>query len=207
MNTDKEFWKKLKQGDSVALGAIYERYSDMLYAYGMKIAQNSELINDCIQDLFVYLYDKRETITVPKCVKAYLLISLKRRIYTTLMGLTEEKSQTVNIDNLYADGRSHFNLEIDVHATMEQHDFTEDQLNALQKALENLSPREREFIYLRYYKQLSLDEVVEISGTSKQCVKNITSRGLARLRENELLTQTFLLELVVFHEIWVNAVK
>lgn len=52
---DNEFRNKLKNGNRTAWSAMYEQYADTLYAYGMKMAQNRELVNDCIQDLFIYL--------------------------------------------------------------------------------------------------------------------------------------------------------
>ena len=207
MENDKEFWKKIKEGDQAALGAIYERYSNVLYAYGMKIVQDRELINDCIQDLFVYLYDKRKNLSIPSNVKAYLLLSLKRQIYKAKMDEAKTDAQFVSIDNMGTSDRTCFNLIIDVQATMEYTEFKENQLRSLQEALDGLSPRQREILYLRYYKKLSLDEVMEVTKISRQVVMNMTSIALSRLRQNELLTKTFLLELLAHFTTFVNLTK
>lgn len=87
---------------------------------------------------------------------------------------------------------------------MERTEFREDQLNALQEAINQLSPRQREILYLRYYKNLSVDEAAAVVGVSKQTVMNATSASLAKLRRNELLTKTFLMELIAFYEAFAN---
>lgn len=201
---DNEFWKKLKNGNRTAWSTMYEQYADTLYAYGMKIAQNRELVDDCIHDLFIYLYDKRTIMPELHNTQAYLLTSLKNRIYRQMSALSKERSQVVRLDT---EGWNEFNFSIDMHETMERTKFKEEQLNALQEAINQLSPREREILYLRYYKNLSVDDVAATVGVSKQRVMNATSTSLAKLRRNELLMRAFLLGLIVFYETLVNSIK
>ena len=198
---DNEFRNKLKNGNRTAWSAMYEQYADTLYAYGMKMAQNRELVNDCIQDLFIYLYDRRSKVPPLNHPQAYLLTCLKNKIYRQLSAQSKERSSVVRLN---AEDWNDFNFTIDIPETMERTEFREDQLNALQEAINQLSPRQREILYLRYYKNLSVDEAAAVVGVSKQTVMNATSASLAKLRRNELLTKTFLMELIAFYEAFAN---
>lgn len=201
---DNEFWKKLKNGNRTAWSEMYEQYADTLYAYGMKMARNRELVDDCIQDLFIYLYDKRANIPALHYAQAYLLTSLRNRIYRQLSALSKERSQIVRLDT---EGWNEFNFVIDIHKTIERTRFKEEKLNALQEAIEQLPPRAREILYLRYYKNLSVEDVAALTGVSKQRVMNATSTSLAKLRMNELLTKTFLFGLIAFYGTLANSIK
>lgn len=191
---DNEFCKKLKNGDQMAWNTMYGQYADMLYAYGMKMVQNRVLVDDCIQDVFVYLYDKRANLPVLHNVQAYLLMCLRNKISRQLIALSKRQSQEINMDS---ESINKFNLTIDVQETMEHTELREEQLDALQEAIKQLSPRQREILYLRYYKNLGVDDVATVVGISKQTVMNATSVSLAKLRKNELLTRVFLLGLAV----------
>jgi len=77
---EEHFWNCIKRGDEQVFNSLYEQYADMLYGYGMKIIADEELVGNAIQSLFVYLYEKRKTISEPNSVSAYLCVSLKRLI-------------------------------------------------------------------------------------------------------------------------------
>ena len=130
-----------------------------------------------------------------------MLTCLKNKIYRQLSAQSKERSSVVRLN---AEDWNDFNFTIDIPETMERTEFREDQLNALQEAINQLSPRQREILYLRYYKNLSVDEAAAVVGVSKQTVMNATSASLAKLRRNELLTKTFLMELIAFYEAFAN---
>lgn len=54
----------------------------------------------------------------------------------------------------------------------------------LMKELSNLPDAQREIIFLRYIKELTIEEVMEVTNTSLDSVKSLGKRGLAKLREN-----------------------
>jgi len=59
---------------------------------------------------------------------------------------------------------------------------TVDEWDALRRALLSLGPRQRAAVVLRYYDDLSVDEVAEVLGCAAGTVKSQSARGLATLR-------------------------
>ncbi|MEG2820758.1 MAG: sigma-70 family RNA polymerase sigma factor, partial [Muribaculaceae bacterium] len=75
-----QFWTQIKAGNEKAFCELYEQYADMLYGYGMRIIADDIIVNNAIQSLFVYLFEKRHNLSVPNSINAYLCVSLKRLI-------------------------------------------------------------------------------------------------------------------------------
>ena len=102
---DKEIWNAFKGGSLTAYKLIYEKHIDLLFNYGNKITQHSELVEDCMQDLFVDLWIKKSKFGIVLNIKAYLFISFRRRL---LDGLNKRKKRigksNILILKLYSKG-------------------------------------------------------------------------------------------------------
>ena len=79
-HVDAVVWNAFKSGDRKALDYIFNKYVKLLYAYGGKITKDQDLVEDCIQDLFVELWQRRHSLSEVTHIKYYLLKSLRRRV-------------------------------------------------------------------------------------------------------------------------------
>ena len=52
-------WMRFKEGDLNAFQEIYDGFLPNLHAYGAKLAPGFELLDDCIQELFLELYGRK----------------------------------------------------------------------------------------------------------------------------------------------------
>lgn len=68
----------------------------------------------------------------------------------------------------------------------------------LQKAMKELTDRQREIIFLKYSKNLSYEEIGEILGINYQSIRNLTHRAVSELRKAMMLIVGFLLNLAIF---------
>src|SRR3954467_6398281 len=80
MNTDDILWKGLQHGDKDMFLSLYKKYYHSLLFIGLKEIKDSEVVKDTIQQLFLYLWEKRETIEVAANVKSYLITSFLRKL-------------------------------------------------------------------------------------------------------------------------------
>ena len=77
-------WSQFLAGDNEAYCWIYKVYIQMLFRYGHSFTSDTELIKDCIQDVFTGLYKNRKQLITPKNIKVYLLVSLKNSLINAL---------------------------------------------------------------------------------------------------------------------------
>ena len=170
-------WNAFRGGDRRSFSLIYEKYFNGLYNYGSKFSRNSELVEDCIQDLFVKLWQNRGTINETQSVKNYLYKSLRNTIYSRL-----NKVENLDIDD-ESINRLDFNLEISHETFMIENEQSQQMKIKLEKALDNLTNRQREAVFLRFFEELTYEEVARLMQITVKALYKIIARALENLRE------------------------
>ncbi len=146
---------------------IYHRHFNLLYYVGLKYTSNRQIIEDSIQNVFVYLLKKRSKLNLVINVKAYLLKSFRRQLFLDL----KKQSRFSFTGQLNENQFEYFN-------GAEQVISEKEELNRLKrvikKSLVNLSAKQREIIYLRYDCELSYEEISDILEISvDSCYKSV----------------------------------
>ncbi len=173
--SDDKLWLQLRTNDKKALGVLAERHYRALFHYGTKLTTNHALVQDCIQDLFLNAWEKRQTISALQSVKAYLFVALRNNI------LRQVKQQNNHEEVEALDAESDWLLDPEsIYLQAEQ----EQSVHAcLQQALERLPKRQREAVYLKYYENLSYEEIATAMGLNRQVVANYLQHALHNLRD------------------------
>ena len=169
------YWKDFKCGDENAFETIFLHFHKELFQYGYKIVPNRTLIDDCIQELFLELWQSKERLAIPLSVKSYLFRALR---YKLIRALKKE----IHFSSL--DDNSSDTIEFSYESTLIQQ---EAQLEIQQKLLQQiklLSPRQQEALYLRYYAKLNYQEISKIMKISSQAATNLVFKSVKLLREN-----------------------
>lgn len=189
---EKDNWDLIRSGDNRAFRELYDRHADMLYGYGMRMVQDSELVEDAIQNVFVNIFERRMFITRPDSIGAYLYTSLRNSI---LCEMRKARLSLVPLEDGHEGGRAddyNFQLEIDPCSILELDEEERSKQALLQEILDSLDGKQREIIYLRFYKGLSAEEVAAIFDTNKQQIHVTVSRIIKRLREKNVYDKVFI---------------
>ena len=162
------------QGDISAFSKLYNMHVKLLYNYGCKLTTDVELLKDCIQEVFIKIYNKRAELDTVSNFKSYIIISLKNK-------LCDESRKRVNLSDISVDELdvvSSDNVEKDYIANEKekQDNFF------VAKMLEQLSPRQRKAIILYYIEEKKYDEICVIMNMNYQSVRNLIHRGISKLR-------------------------
>ncbi|MEK6481158.1 sigma-70 family RNA polymerase sigma factor [Catalinimonas sp. 4WD22] len=165
-------WKQFLEGDQSAFERIYFQFVNALYDYGLRISKNESLVEDCLQDLFSDLWEKRNVLSQVNSVKAYLFVAMKRRV---LRKLTSENIRSFQHLDEFTAHVSPFLPTLD-----EEED--EEMIAGLKKAFLQLSDKQLEVIYLRYYNHLSYEEVAEIMEVQVKAVYKLMGRAIKTLK-------------------------
>ena len=177
--SDKNIWNNLRNGDQKALEEIYRRYFSVLYDYGRKLSRDENTVEDCIQELFVEIWNRREKLSETDAIKPYLLVSLKRKIFQTVKKL--RKSTDTELEE------KHFDAELSIDEILIAKETTTEQKDNLKSAFNELSDRQKEILYLKYYAEMDYDEITEIMQMNYQSARNLVSRALQKLSKNMLI--------------------
>lgn len=183
--TDKQLWEKLKEGDKSALATIYEAHFKALSGYGLRFSKDSGLVADCIQELFIELYEKAANLSVVEAIRPYLFVSLKRKL---IRKMTKSAQVSYSYDNL-----TDFELALSGLTTETTIEDDSNIAELLATALEKLSPRQKEILYLKYQNGFDYEEICEIMDMNYQSARNLTSRAIAKLSKLLLGQSGFLL--------------
>lgn len=176
---DKNLWSALQHGQREALSELFKRHHKHLYNYGIKIVHNEEIVNEAIQELFLNLWNSRNSLSSADSVKAYLLSSLRRLIMNQLKRNKNRAERNRN----YIKGDEQ-ELSFSVEGLLIRKEVAQEKREQLEKGLETLTSRQKEAVFLKYYHGLTNRELVEVMELNYQSVRNVLYKALKRLRTN-----------------------
>lgn len=177
MSPDEVLWEGLLQGNQELFLELYNKYYHTLLFIGLKNIKDSQLVKDTIQQLFLYLWEKRGNIRTARNVKSYLVTSFLRK-------LSEDWDKAGRTSNLHAVDNNYNTQETPL--TPEEYLIKKDEQLHLYKLLTSyineLPQRQRELIFLKFYEGLSYEEIVQQTGLSHRTVYNKIHEALKKLR-------------------------
>lgn len=171
---DKVVWNSFKNGDKDAFATLYYRYFKFLIQKCFRLSSDKKLIEDCIHDLFLEIWSNKVNLVTPDSVKAYLLCSTQRKLvrqikksrnYTHEDGVAPEKLMCFSIED-----------------QLISEEYLLDKKKEINLALETLTKRQREVIFLRYYDNLSYIEIALRMAISTDSVYNLVSKALDNIQ-------------------------
>lgn len=183
---DVEIWARFKDGDNRALTTIYSENAPKLYRYGLKLTTNHSAVEDGIQDLFSDLIKNRKNLGDTDNIQFYLIKSFKRRLHRQLQ---KEKRYEVQNDN---EGLV-FEITYSIEQTIILEESSNQKLFFLRKALNDLTPRQKEAIYLKFTEGLEYGEIAEIMEIGIEGCRNLIYRSIKSLKDAIRVNTTILL--------------
>lgn len=187
-DSDTLLWKDFLAGDEKAFENIYRVYVKPLYQYGSKFTLNKEVVLDSIQDLFVELFIHRQNLGETDNIKLYLYVSLKRKLTRTL--------RKNNLVQSFPDNELTFLSDYSLENEIFDNESEIKKINELNKALNMLTSRQKEAIYLKFVCRLKYEEIAQIMDLNYQSVRNLVCRAIEKLRKILVCTSFLILLLL-----------
>ncbi len=175
---DQNLWLAFRQGDEYAFGEIASKYYQSLYTYGARFSADREFVKDCIQELFIEMWERRDSIGDTDFIKFYLFKSLRRKIYRESNRKTGP-SQETDLD--YAsENAGGTTIEEQIIAL----ETREEKIRWVNQRILQLSKRQQEVIHLKFFEELDNESIAQIMSISKQSVTNLIHRSMTELKAN-----------------------
>lgn len=168
------YWNNFIEGDRQAFEQIYRALLPNLYEYGMRRVNDEDYVRDSIQDVFIKFWENRSKLRSISNPKHYLLVALKNSLLNAQLrdgklssfGEKDDFQLTYDVESAYI-------------ATEEQ------KANALRliQALEQLTGKQKEVIFLRYFEELSYEEISTLTNISVKSLYKLNNRAMEALKE------------------------
>ena len=161
-------------GNMAAFSQLYDLHINILFNYGLKLTIDKELLKDCIHDIFVKLYTKKDELGTIDNLRSYLFISLKNKLCDELrrrMYMSDTAIEEVSIST-----------PTDVEDDYMEEEQRKNEFSLVRRLLDQLSPRQREALTLYYIEEKKYEDICEIMNMNYQSVRNLMHRGLTKLR-------------------------
>ena len=168
-------WDSLRKGNDIAFSSLYKKYVQSLFNYGMHIHPNRDLIKDCIQELFIKFWEKRESLGSIEKVSFYLFRSFKNLLFHKIEISSKKSPLTQDLIDQMAP-------ELPVENFYINSEMVDQRIVRLKKAVLLLTDRQREVILLRFFQGFEAKEIAEIMNLSIPGVHNLLSLTIKSLR-------------------------
>lgn len=169
-------WNSLKQGSAAAFETVFRQYYPVLLNYGLKLNPDEEEVKDCIQILFLNIWERRSFLGPSDSIRNYLLASLRRLIIKRL------KSAPSFVE--WDEDNSLFHIELSIESRMIHDQTLDHNENCLQSAIHRLPDRQKEALYLKFYGNQSFADIATVMNISTRAVYKLIYKALDSLNED-----------------------
>lgn len=155
--------------------AIYDLCINDLLAYGISMGFDEDTCRDAAQDVFCNIFTKRRQLKDVSSLTAYLFCSFRNNIFN----IYKKTSKFSDFDVT----RLPFATEVTVLDTLIGDEERALLKSTVETMLNQLTPRQREAIYLRYMQNMNYDEIATLLGMNAGSVRKLVYRSIRSLRQ------------------------
>jgi len=169
---DQELVTLLRDGDVTAYTELFDRYQPLLFVYARKITCDRDVAADIVQEVFIYLWDKRETIQFDGSVLSYLYSAVRYKFFNLLDKQKVRADYAKSLQTFIAQG-----------SPLTDHYIREKEMLKLIEEQISLLPKKLRVAYeLSHKANMSTTEIAEMTGVSEKTVKNQVSMAVQQLK-------------------------
>jgi RNA polymerase sigma-70 factor (family 1) len=164
--------RQLKQGNESAYEVLFKEYYVRLTIHANKFVEDVDVAKEIVQDLFVSIYEKRESLNINSSLSSYLYRAVRNR---SINYINSEKHKTKYAQHLmYTADNSDNSVENMMNkAELEL---------ALFSAISELPPKCRMIFKMNRFEGLSNGDIAEQMELSKRTVETQITKALKILR-------------------------
>lgn len=168
---DIELLSRLKHGDEAAFESVYRKYGLWIYNFIHSLLFDKEMAEDLTQNVFLKIWEKRETIDAELGLEAYLFAISRNLVYKE----TESRMQFI-----YPLDTS----DIPVGDSLTEENIDAESLRSyINDLINELPPARKQIFQLSRHKHLTNKEIASRLGISEKTVENQITRALHFIKQ------------------------
>jgi RNA polymerase sigma-70 factor (family 1) len=171
--SDEELFALVQRDDKKAFEQLYDRYWSFLLDYAYKPLQCRQKAEDLVQEIFISLYQRRNTITFSVSLRAYLSQALKFKV------MNEYRSQVVREKYQRSISSKHY-----YSSDVAHHCETKELEHSIYRLVKLLPEKCKQVFLLSRNEDYSYKEISGGLGISVSTVEKHISKALKILKVN-----------------------
>jgi RNA polymerase sigma factor (sigma-70 family) len=191
-----DVWASFLNGDQNALKQIYLDHHKALFQYGMRMLLDEEACRDCIHNLFVKIWTNRKSLRYTDNIKYYLISALRNEIINYKTKENRYDHQPLNVEE--------FMLDFSVESAYIRKEEANEQTKKMADAMNQLTARQKEIIYLRFFEELDYDQIAEMMDITVKGAYKLSARAIDALKEIMQVDKVVLIGMLLSakHQLW-----
>ena len=176
MRTTEFNWIRfLESGDDAHFSVIYNNVIDDLFAYGISLGFLKESCKDAVQDVFIKIYLSRKKLSHIDNITGYIFKAFKNRLIDIKKSNHIKDSIDSHLDN--------FAIEVTVLDNIIDSETAVILKEKINQLLKNITPNQREAVYLKYVIGLQHKEIGIILNIKEESARKLLYRAMGQLRK------------------------
>ncbi len=169
---EKEVLLKVADGSQAAFAQLFKHYHSYVFAFAKKITHSEELAGEIVQDIFLKLWLRRETLGAVENFGAYLNRTVRNTSFNVLRQLAYHAKMNFKLSLDQTEFEESTNKELDYRETK----------RLLSDALDTLSAQQKTVYRLCHQEGLKYAEAAEKMSISPQTVHEYMKLALQKIR-------------------------
>ncbi len=173
INNDQHYINKVKAGDSNAFAILIDNYKDMVFSLAMKVMKNREEAEEVSQDTFIKAYRSLHSFKGDSKFSTWLY----KITYNNCMDRVKKIARTYNTNTIDEVVENRIESTDSVLDTIERKERAE----LMKDCMNELPEDERTILWMFYYQELSLKEIIDVTSYSEANLKVKLHRARKKL--------------------------
>jgi RNA polymerase sigma factor (sigma-70 family) len=169
---------QIRSGDYAAFTLLYNKYSQPLTQYGLKFIPDLPAVEDCLHDVFVWVWTNRQKLHIHSSVKSYLFKSVRTSMLHWLQKQHRLRSLNAGDEQAYP-----FELQLTPETNLLHNEQRRLIRQQIERVLLTLTAKQKEVIYLRYYEGLNFEDIAQNMNLPVKACYKLMGRAITTLRE------------------------
>ncbi len=163
-------WEAFRKGDKAAFEQLLLRYYRPMFDYGIRFQNDPEQLRDDLHDLMVSLWDRREHLQETSHLKFYLFKALRHQIFRE----KQKRARQIDLEEMEEEVMP----DTEYRLGFAEEEAYNRQAHQIHHTLLRLSRRQQEVLHLKFFEELTNEQIAEILGISRQAAANLLYTAL-----------------------------
>ena len=193
--SDQQLITQLREGNVTAYTELFDRFQPLLYVYARKIVKDKDEAADIVQEIFLYVWDKRSSLEFEGPILSYLYTAVRYKFFNLLDKKKVRQDYAESLQKFIQSG------------TLQTDDLLRERemMRIIEEQISLLPPKLKLIYELSRNANMHTADIAALLGISEKTVQNQVSLAVKQLKIK--LDALHVSGLIIFTEAFSELIK